>query len=149
MERGQQDRACRLRGLTLALIGLELVAQVLSLSMLPCGGPAGGLCPIGGRAECWNPRLEGGVAGSTAVRLLEMLVSCAQPAAPEREDDEREQLDWPQVELIVRQKAPTPAFSAVPAPSRLRLLGAAWSARPRIRSRQVHAWIAPLSRLTC
>jgi hypothetical protein len=149
MDRGHRDRACRRRALSLALIGLELVAQVLSLSLLPSDGTVGGLCPVSGRAELWNTRLAARLSGSPPVRFLEMLVSAARPAAPDREDDESEQADWPQVELIVRQKAPTTAFVPALAPSHGLSVVRSACARPRIQGRQMSSWITHLSRLTC
>ena len=149
MERDHRNRSRHCSALALALVCLELTAQVLCLSMFPSSGSVTGLGMTIGRADSRNDAISVGSASSPLRRFLRELFDAPQPGRAEPDDEDQEQSDWPQIELIVRQSAP-----ASPPPS-LTSSAPRWSLH-RVRtshratpSCSVAERSIPLCRLTC
>jgi hypothetical protein len=149
MERDHRNRSRRCSALALALVCLELTAQVLCLSTFPSSGLATGLCVAINRSDSRSDSIPVGSASSLMRRFLRDLFDAPQPDRTEPEDEDQEQSDWPQVELILRQTAPasTPPSLTSPAPR--------WSLQ-RVRTRRPATHSCPvaersiqLCRLTC
>jgi hypothetical protein len=149
MERDHPPQKPRSRGVTLALVVLELLAQVLSLSLLPAAGSVGGVSPACGRAVCQGHPISREPGGSAVLRLLEDLLSGSRSSATDREDGEEGLITWPLVELIVRQKS-TAAPQVQPSPPQMSwACGAMAIDGPGFGAHIVPPAPPRLSRLTC
>jgi hypothetical protein len=119
MESVHRGGAGRSPAFIFALLALELLAQILSLSMLPPPGALGGISAAGRTrlpgANPWSrPKNNGPVLGWFEA----LLESSCQSGCSAPEDDEREPAEWPHINLIVRQKAAATIVMVAAAPTR-------------------------------
>jgi hypothetical protein len=90
----------------LLFVSCEIVAQVLSLAMLPTWGKA----PANTREWC-NARPIEARSLTSPLGLVANLLASAQSALADGEDDNPARAEWPRIDLVVRQKALTHTFT--------------------------------------
>jgi hypothetical protein len=128
----------------LLFVSCEIVAQVLSLAMLPTWGTA----PANVREWCNARPIEAGSLTSP-LGLLADLVASAQSALADGEDDDPAQVEWPRIDLVVRQKAFTPTFTLSVVHTAVRLQEFDIGCAPLQRPSQIAPSAIPLCRLIC
>ncbi len=135
--------------LTFALIGLELVAQILSLSMVPPLAVPGRvrLAAHTGASRVHSESRP--IPVSPHQEFLEYLLGCSRAGPVFPEDDESEPSDLPQIELAVRQKASVPILILPTSPARPTGPSVDWRSSRGPASSQVLGWSMRLFRLTC
>jgi hypothetical protein len=105
MVRDHRNKSIRFRVLTHALLSLELIAQIFSLSLFPFSGSMGAFCLSSTRCQLRGHHLSVGSATSFVSRFLREAFALSQSAEEGPRDDDSDQVAWPQVEIISRHKA--------------------------------------------
>src|SRR4051794_9631053 len=105
MERAHHNRPGRSRGLRIALVCLELAAQIITLSLLPSFGLEGILSLSDVRVAAL--RDDGFVRFASCLewRFMQDRLIFPQSEDLDPSDDDQEQAVWPPIEMLLRQKA--------------------------------------------
>ena len=130
MERDHRIKSSFVRVLTLGFVSLEIAAQILSLSLFPASGSIRGPSPSAPHSPSTVRTISFGSLSHLVMVLLDPHFAGFQPERAGREDEGRKLLNWPRVDVVVREKSGS-ASSIVLLPPSGTALSVDW-ARPRV-----------------